>query len=346
MNQEFVEKVLEYYPLEVKEIALVKSKSGRMMWEIETDKGTKVAKAVKMQRKRMIFLTEAHVHLYENGLPISPIQLTKNHAVSVGTGNIYCTIYDKADGDELNYYHIEQMEKVSKFMGQFYQASQGYQLSGEGKKRTRLDKWHKLYRWKLQELEGYKRIALSYEGDQFSQLFLQYVDKYLERGREALASLDTSCYKEWTKEVTEIGGFCQQDFTLARFVEIDGEPMMKELHSVTYDLPSRDVRILLNKITKKLSVWDNEVVLRLLRAYESSNPLTKEQYEVLWIDLAFPHLFCSIAHKYYLQQKQSWSDEKYLWALQNIISVEESKEEFLQNFSDLYGQIKEGVKDE
>ena len=61
--------------------------------------------------------------------------------------------------------------------------------------------------------------------------------------------------------------------------------------------------------------------------------LSEKQFRVLWTDLSFPHLFCAIAHKYYLGQKRSWSDEKYIWALQNIIALEDSKEEFLQSFS-------------
>ena len=48
---------------------------------------------------------------------------------------------------------------------------------------VRLGKWHKLYRWKLQELEGNKRIALSFPDDVFSTMFLKYVDKMLARGQ-------------------------------------------------------------------------------------------------------------------------------------------------------------------
>lgn len=72
-------------------------------------------------------------------------------------------------------------------------------------------------------------------------------------------------------------------------------------------------------------------MVALLAAYDAVYPLTEKQYEVLWIDLAFPHLFCAIGHKYYLKQKKTWSDEKYNWALQNMISVEESKDSFWIN---------------
>lgn len=125
-----------------------------------------------------------------------------------------------------------------------------------------------------------------------------------------------------------------------RLTEVDGESFLKELHSITYDLPSRDLRLLLNKLMVKLSVWDTDLMVSLLRSYDAVYPLTEKQYEILWIDLAFPHLFCAIAHKYYLKQKKSWSDEKYNWILQNMMSVEHSKEDFLQQLPALFKDIK------
>ncbi len=89
-----------------------------------------------------------------------------------------------------------------------------------------------------------------------------------------------------------------------------------------------------------MSVWDTNLAIHMLSAYNSENSFSEKQFRVLWTDLSFPHLFCSIAHKYYLGQKRSWSDEKYIWALQNIIALEDSKEEFLLNFSAIYHEIK------
>ncbi len=339
-DQEYLLKILQFYPFELGEVKLVSSRSGRTTWEFETEQGIKVLKQADMKPHRMLFIAGAHAHLLNKGIPITPIHATKNGAVCIGVGELAYVVYDKIEGNEMTYYNKDQMTKTFEFAGKFHTASEGYQRADNSHKRGRVGKWHKLYRWKLQELEGNKQIALSYPHDPFSALFLQYVDKMLERGRNALKALDEPEYEQWSIETIDVKSFCQQDFTLARFTEIDGAPFMKELHSITNDLPSRDLRILLNKVMKKLSVWDDELAMEYLSAYDSVHPLTKDQYKVLWTDLAFPHVFCSIIHKYYLSQKRSWSDEKYIWALQNIIAVEDSKDEFLQRFPEIYQEIK------
>lgn len=341
LEHEQLLRVLQFYPFEIGEVRLVSSRSGRTTWEIETDQGTKVLKQAQMKPTRMLFITGAHYHLMKNGLPITPIHTTNNGGLCIGAGkDLSYVLYDKVEGNEMTYYNKEQMEKALAFAGQFHKASAGYEPAENSKKRGRVGKWHKLFRWKLQELEGNKQIALSYPNDPFSLMFLEYVDKMLERGKNALKALDEPEYNQWSKETIEAKSFSQQDFTLARFTDVDGNAYMKELHSITNDLPARDLRIILNKVMKKLSVWDEELAIHLLGSYDSVNPLTEDQYKVLWIDLAFPHLFCSIIHKYYLGQKRSWSDEKYIWALQNIIAVEDSKDQFLKQFPEVVKEIK------
>ncbi|WP_435302044.1 GerAB/ArcD/ProY family transporter, partial [Bacillus velezensis] len=102
-----------------------------------------------------------------------------------------------------------------------------------------------MYRWKLQELEGNMQIAASYPDDVFSQTFLKHADKMLARGKEALRALDDSEYETWTKETLEHGGFCFQDFTLARLTEIEGEPFLKELHSITCKITTAQATIII-----------------------------------------------------------------------------------------------------
>ncbi|WP_243385673.1 CotS family spore coat protein [Bacillus kexueae] len=337
-----LQNILSLYPITVQNVSLLSMKSGRTMWLVETDEGPKVLKNAEMKLERMLFIAGAHEHLQNNGLPIAPIIRTKNGALTVGAGESSFVLYDKIDGDEVIYYNENSLVETMQFMAQFHLASKGYENHSESKKRGRIGKWHKLFRWKLQELEGNKTIAEGLPDDPFSVLFLQHVDHMLERGRKALQELDELPYQNWTKAWIEEKGFCQQDFTMARFTHAEEGLMMKELHSITNDLPSRDIRILLNKVMKKMSIWDTDLAFTMLKAYDSVHPLTQEQYEVIWTELRFPHLFCSIIHKYYLGQKESWSDEKYIWALQNIISLENSKSEFLTKTDEMFARLKEG----
>ncbi|MEH7380581.1 CotS family spore coat protein [Bacillus sp. JJ1533] len=339
-EEHFLHSILTLYPFEVKKVKMISSRSGRTIWEVETDHGIKLLKQAHMDPRRMLFIAEAHSHLLEKGLPIANIHKTKKGGLCIAANGYSFVLYDKVEGKEMIYYDKEQLINIMEFIGKFHHFSKGYSPNDEAKKRSRIGKWHKLFRWKLQELEGNKQIALNYPNDPFSVLFLENVDKMLERGNEALQNLDNSSYKRWAEQMNTEGVFCQQDFTLARLIQVDQLAFMKELHSITYDLPTRDIRILLNKVMKKLALWDEDLCIELLRAYDSINPLSKEQYKILWDDIAFPYLFCSIAHKYYLAQKRSWSDQKYIWALQNIISVENSKEKFLKNFDEIYNIIK------
>lgn len=347
MAKNHLQLVLDYYPLDISDVRLISSRSGRTTWEIDTTQGKKILKQASMKPERMLFIAGAHQHLHQKGLAITPIHETKNGGICIGAGSVSYVLFDKVEGNEVIYYNKEQMLKAMGFAGDFYQASKGYVPAEESKTRSRLGKWHKLFRWKLQELEGNKTIAQSYPDDVFSLLFLEHVDEMISRAQSALTALEEPIYTDISREVSSLKGFCQQDFTLARFTEVEDALFMKELHSVTYDLPTRDIRIILNKMMKKFSVWDENLVYDLLRAYQRANPLTEEYYRILSIDLKFPHLFCAIAHKYFLAQKRSWSDEKYIWALQNIIALEESKGNFLKHYPSIFKEItssnKEGI---
>ncbi len=339
MEKDHLKLVLDFYPFDISDVRLISSRSGRTTWEIDTNEGKKILKQASMKPERMLFIAGAHQHLHQKGLPITPIHETKNGGICIGAGSVSYVLFDKVEGNEVIYYNKEQMLKAMEFAGNFYQASIGYVPAEESKTRGRLGKWHKLFRWKLQELEGNKTIAQSYPDDAFSRLFLEHVDEMISRAQSALAALEEPIYTDISREVSSLKGFCQQDFTLARFTEVEDALFMKELHSVTYDLPTRDIRIILNKMMKKFSVWDENLVFDLLRAYQTANPLTEEYYQILSIDLKFPHLFCAIAHKYFLAQKRSWSDEKYIWALQNIIALEESKGTFLNQYPSIFKEI-------
>ena len=211
----------------------------------------------------------------------------------------------------------------------------------KAKKEADLGKYHKLYQWKIQELEGNKMLAQAHLDDPFSKLFLEHADFMIERAKQSLKELDEIPYQQWTEQFRSEGGFCQQDFKMSHFININGDPFMKELPSVTIDLPTRDLRILLNKVMMKLGVWDLQLALSMLQSYDKTHSLTENQYKVLWMELRFPYTYCFLVHQYYLHQNPTWNSEKYTKELQLIIDMELSKNQFLHEFNHHVSQIKE-----
>lgn len=334
--------VLQHYPISPKETTLLYTRGGRSKWLIKTETGDMYLRQEYINPKRMLFIAGAHRHLQHQGLPIAGLVPTNGGGLCLSGGDHAYLLTEAVSGEAVLYYDKMHMIKTMEFMAEFHQASKGYIPVAGSKKRTRTGKWHKLYQWKLQELENNRKLAQEDTEDLFSRMFLEHADQMLERGYEALKELDESCAVEWTHEVIEAGMFCQQDFTLARLTMMNDRVFMKDLHSITIDLPARDLRVLLNKIMKKLSVWDQDLMCDLLGAYDQVYPLSRDKYRVLWTDLKFPHLFCGMVHKYYLGQKKSWGDEKYLMNFQNMIGVEKSKELFLTDFDKMISKIKGG----
>lgn len=336
--------VLQHYPVEPGKITLLPSRGGRSKWLIETDKGNMFLRLETINPKRMLFIAGAHWYLQQKGFPIAKLIPTRNGGLCLSGGNHIYLMTEANEGKGVQYYEREEIMKTMGFIGAFHKASVGYSPVKGSKRRTRIGKWKKLYQWKIQELESNMKLAMAADAnDTFSQLFIEHADQMLKRGKEALKELDQPAFSDWTRETMESGMFCQQDFTMARMIMKDNQVFMKDLHSITIDLPARDLRILMNKVMKKLSVWDRDLAYDMLQAYDQVFPLKKEYYQVLLTDLKFPHLFCGLAHKYYLEQKKSWGDEKYLMYLRNIIAVEQSKQAFLTDFDQLISRVKGGV---
>lgn len=335
-----IQSVLALYPVKVHNISLLEHVNGSTKWLLDTTDGLKMLKKLKIKPERMLFIAGAHDYLVEKGFPIETIQLTTNGGLCIGAGNESYIMYDFQNGNELHYYNKDHLLKIMHLLGKFHDASKGYIPPINSKKRTKIGKLEKVYRWSIQELEGNKLIAQSNEDDPFWKLYLEYVDSFLIQAKESLNALNQPAYLNTMEQFKLDKGFCFQSITLSKFNEYKGQPFMRDLGSITFDLPTRDLRILLNKTMSKLGVWDSKLALEMLQTYDKAHPLSNDYYQVLWNDLRFPYLFCSISNKYFSGHHPTWTLEKYIIQFKNAIEVEKSKESFLQQHSDNISFIK------
>jgi spore coat-associated protein S len=126
---------------------------------------------------------------------------------------------------------------------------------------------------------------------------------------------------------------CHQDFAAGNTaIGDDGRFYVFDMDSLTVDVPIRDLRKILNKVMKRDLAWDLDTMLTMMKAYHEVHPLTKDQYAALVAELTFPHLVYGQASKYYEGREPSWTEEKHLQRLHEMILTESSKERVLESF--------------
>jgi spore coat-associated protein S len=86
---------------------------------------------------------------------------------------------------------------------------------------------------------------------------------------------------------------------------------------------------------KKSGKWDIEITKNILSYYQSENPLTHAEWQVVKMDIMFPHLFIGAMNKYYYQRDVEWSPQKYLQRLKEMSGFEKSITPVLGNFETL-----------
>jgi len=86
---------------------------------------------------------------------------------------------------------------------------------------------------------------------------------------------------------------------------------------------------------KKKGKWDAGLTGKILHCYQRVNPLTRDEWKVVGLDIMYPHLFTGAVNKYYYQRDKEWSAEKYLQRIKETAVVERSKAPVIERFESL-----------
>lgn len=331
-----VRSFLQPYALQLVESELQFARRGRRIWKITAQEGEFLLKQEPRPLKKALFIAAAHQYLQEAGLAMARLCHAADGRLCTGDEEKSFFLYEYHDGAPLSYYDRNHLRMAMRFKADFHNKSCGFIAPPESKTRKRIGKWEKLYRWKRDEINGFKLIAEQQKNDPFSSLFLQYFNEMNERARRSLAEVDTPWFRKHVEKQRARKVICEQDFTLSRLILKDGKPFMRELRSVNMDLPVRDIRMILNKVMKKMAIWDEGLAREMISAYHDVYPLSRDDFRALSVDLYFPHLFCSTAQNYYLHEKKAWSQEKYVLQLQKAIAVETSKPKTADGFAQFF----------
>lgn len=331
---EDVKRVLLNYDFAILGIKTESYKGKKGVWWVETPSGYKILKKHSHSAKTLEFLIAAMEYLMGNGIFIPEIIRTKDGQKYVVQDQTCYVLSEAIDGKTLNYINSANIKRIVQELARFHRASQGFLPPANVKIRTHLGDWIEKYQHKLTKLEKYYQLELNNaDHSRFGQIILEEYPYFLDRIETALREFDQPAYHRWVEEIGEVGSLCHQDFTAGNLILTDsGKLFVLDTDSLTIDLPIRDIRKILHKIFKRQDRWDLGLVKDILSWYQSENPLTSWQWQVLKPAMRYPHLFEGIMRKYYERREKTWTEEKYTRRLEEMIKIEKSVALIVENF--------------
>lgn len=331
---EDVKRALEKYDIEVLGIKTESYKGKKGVWWIKTPKGKKILKKQSQSKETLNFILAGVKHLTRNGVKIPEIIKSKEGNDYVLVDDTCYILSEAIDGKTLNYSSSKNIERIVRELADFHKASIGFAPPENCKIRTHLGLWIEKYQKEIDKLKKYHEMEEAQDShSEFGKIILREYPYFYNRMETALKEFKKNNYQMWVDEVNQTGSLCHQDFTAGNLIYTEiGDLYVLDTDSLTIDIPLRDIRKILNKIMKRKKKWEMALVKDILGWYQNQYPLKSWQWEVLKPTLTYPHLFTGIMSKYYERREKTWTEQKYLSRLKEMIKIEKSLDPIIDNF--------------
>lgn len=320
-----LEQVLSHYPVKVSSVQTVQDEIDAGVWRIETPWGPLILKHRKFRNGRAIFALEAQRYLHARGIPVPAIYPTRDGAWFVLVENRAYSLSDWVEGRTPVETDPADLALMVKGMASLHAGSSGFYPPEGCKIANRFWDWPRRYNKILTRFNLWRQQAEQRRlpGD---LVFLQHVDRFIERGTRALEDLVCSAYNDWVSRCSFEGMLVHRDYGSSNSIILpDGRLVIIDLDTVAHDVPARDLRAMYASVVKNLG-QPYSLLSNMLAWYTEVNALSPEEIEVLLIDLEFPHRFHEAARACY--KKGELGEGKIL----REVEIEAMKEEAVNRY--------------
>jgi len=335
-NQEPLELVLHNYNIKVAGIKNESYKEKKGVWWINTPVGNKILKKISNSEDTLKHILHAVGHLKKNGILIPDIIKTTNNSDYVNINGTCYVLWDAVEGKNPSYSSPAELQIIISSLARFHKASEGFSPAPGTKPKCHLGTWIEDYTEQIEDMYGFYEKESGSESNPIGKTVIREFPYFYERAKKAIEGLKGREYADWIDKAGRKGCLCHQDFAAGNLIMVQaGDLYIIDTDSLTIDIPARDIRKIINKIMKKQGKWDTELIKRIISCYQSQNPLSHDEWQVVKLDLMFPHLFIGAMNKYYYKRDKEWSDDKYHKRLKEMAEFEKTSEPVLEAFESI-----------
>lgn len=258
--------------------------------------------------------------------------LTSDRKTFVYEHKYYFYITEWIDGVECSMDDINEAAECMKLLANFHKSSM---LIDQSKIciKNNLKNWPLMFKNCINEMERFKKIINKKRiRTKFDNLYINNLDKYIERAEVSLAILNNSEYYTLSKLAEKSRTICHDSFYYQNVMKKDDNLYLIDLDSIIIDLHINDVGKLIRRLMyKKEYKWSFDKAKLLIDAYKEIKTIDNNEIEAMLALILFPHKFWKIGRKRYVKNK-SWNETKYTHKLKHILKYCDNEEEFLNNY--------------
>jgi CotS family spore coat protein len=333
-EMELLEKVLENYDINYKSVEKVRS-----AYRIMDEKNSYCLKMLGRGYKRAnksYYLSNA---LQEKGFHhVASYYYTKDNEYLIKNRKSSFYITNWVDGKEVDFKNIDDILDSARFLAQFHLVSKDLNIPDGINIRNKHGSWLENFNQHIHAVKEFGEKINKKPKTGFDLIFKNNLHIFFREAELAVSLLKTKEAKHAFIEAEKERTICHDSFYYQNILRNqNGKLYLVDLESSLLDCTMSDLGKFIRRIICKTKFrWDFDLCRRIIDAYNSVRPITREELYPLLAMIAFPHKYWKFGKKRYIKKKK-WSEEDYQNKLKKVINMQEYKSEFIRNFRMFYG---------
>lgn len=327
------EQIYKQYQLDVKNVSKI-----RGLIYIETEEGLYIIKPYKYSEQKANIENNVKFSLIDKGFE-DVDYLVKNINDSYISQNKYgnkFVLKKWYKGEECNINSIEDVQKASRNLANFHNVVKSITIDNEYSSNIPTKNMINEYECYNNELKRVRKYIYNKKKKNSLEIsIITYIDKYYEQGQYYLNKLKNSDYGKLYAKAIENKWVCFGNYNHHSVLINDDSIATINFDKFFYGVQIFDLYCLLRKAMEK-NGWNTEMGISIIEEYDKEKEISQEEKEILYIFMAYPEKYRKLVNSYF-NGKKSWVSIRITEKLEELVSSEQKKEQFLQHLKKIYG---------
>ena len=327
------EQIYKQYQLDVKNVSKI-----RGLIYIETEEGLYIIKPYKYSEQKANIENNVKFSLIDKGFE-DVDYLVKNINDSYISQNKYgnkFVLKKWYKGEECNINSIEDVQKASRNLANFHNVVKSITIDNEYSSNIPTKNMINEYECYNNELKRVRKYIYNKKKKNSLEIsIITYIDKYYEQGQYYLNKLKNSDYGKLYAKAIENKWVCFGNYNHHSVLINDYSIATINFDKFFYGVQIFDLYCLLRKAMEK-NGWNTEMGISIIEEYDKEKEISQEEKEILYIFMAYPEKYRKLVNSYF-NGKKSWVSIRITEKLEELVSSEQKKEQFLQHLKKIYG---------